>query len=367
MTPHVTFLHPELSFSGPTQRTLSTAQILIDAGVRVSMLTRSASRQAAAEATGIEVHALDMSPPPISRPFFKTRLTEKLLNLQPDMVHMTDTTLAKLCTPVLRDLGLQYILDTPRPVSEPVAFDQELLKSIVIPSKSFEERLVNGARLPRERFSFLANSPGLFEPGEVRGDEDIATARQLLQTGGEDAVPVIGCSGHFDHGHAHGWFLDAVRLLVRSGKKWRFLLIGEGPEEGRLRRKIREQKLGKHVVVCVPPTRTARRTLASLDLHVGCRVDTGPGWLTAQTMRLGIPNVVAAVGEAFALVDDQRTGILVKPGDSVQLADALASLIQDPERARALGQAGAEHNLKHAPREEFERAVLELHGAVKNA
>ncbi len=364
MTSHVTFLHPELSFSGPTQRALSTAEVLIDAGVRVSMISRSASRHASAEAVGIEVHDLDMHPPLISRPFFKRRLAEKLLYLQPDRIFLTDTSLAKACTPVIRDLDLPYVLSTPRPVGEPVPFDEDLLQRIEIPSKSFEERLINGARLPRDRFLFVPNSPGLFEAGEVRSDEDLATARQLSQPNDEleKYVPVIGCSGHFDSGHDHDWFLDAVRLLVREGKKWRFLLIGEGPEEGRLRRKVREQKLGEYVVIGVPPTLTARRTLASLDLHVGCRIDTGPGWLTSQTMRLGIPNVIAAVGEAFAIVEDRRTGILVKPGDAAQLADALSNLALDPIRARALGQAGREHNLKHAPREEFERQVLELHG-----
>ena len=363
MTSHVTFLHPELSFSGPTQRMLSTASVLIEAGVRVSLLTRRGSRHAAAEATGIEVHLHDLQPPLLSRPFLGLRLTEKLAELSPDLVHMTDTLIAPACTKAVRRLGLPYVLSTPRPVGDPVPYDADLLVGVLVPSKSFEERLINGARLPREKLHYTPNSPGLFEAGEAKGQEDLGTARQLLSN--DDDVPVIGCAGHFDEGHAHDWFLDAVRLLVRQGKKWRFLLIGEGPGEDRLRRKIRESKLGSHVIVGVPPTRTARRTLAALDVHVGCRVDTGPGWLTAQTMRLGIPNVVAAVGEAFALVEDQRTGILVQPGDATQLADAIAGLIANPERARALGAAGAKHNKEHAPRAEFEAAILELHRVGK--
>ncbi|MDG2144148.1 MAG: glycosyltransferase family 4 protein [Planctomycetota bacterium] len=359
MTSHVTFLHPELSFSGPTQRILSTASVLIEAGVRVSLLARRGSRHAAAEATGIEVHLFDLQPPRLSRPFLGLRLTEKLAELGPDLVHISDTAIAPACTRAIRRLGMPYVLSAPRPVGEPVPFAPELLQGVLVPSKSFEERLINGARLPREKLHYIPNSPGLFEAGEAQGQEDLGTARQLLSTEGD--TPVIGCAGHFDEGHAHDWFLDAVRLLVRQGKNWRFLLIGEGSDEGRLRRKIRKAKLGSNVIVGVPPTRTARRTLAALDVHVGCRIDTGPGWLTAQTMRLGIPNVVAAVGEAFALVEDQRTGILVQPGDPGQLADSIAGLIANPARARALGKAGAEHNNEHAPREAFEQAVLGLH------
>jgi glycosyltransferase involved in cell wall biosynthesis len=362
MTRHVTFLHPELSFSGPTQRMLSTAQILVSAGHRVSLITRSLSRRASAEAAGVEVHNLEMNPPAISRPFLRRRLRELLESLAPDRLHVTDTRLAKLCTPVIRQLQLPYTLEAPRPVGEPVPFDPALLEAISIPSMSFEERLINGARLPRTLFRYLPNSPEVLEAGEDCADVDTAAVRHL--SAGDEHMPTIGCTGHFDEGHAHDWFLDAVRLLVRSGKKWRFLLIGEGPHGNRLRRKIRELDLEEHVTVGVPTTHTARRTLASLDIHVGCRIDTGPGWLTSQTMRLGIPNVIAAVGEAFALVKDQRTGILVKPGDSLALADALSGLVNNPGRARSLGEAGREHSLEHAPRIEFERACLELHGGV---
>jgi hypothetical protein len=55
---------------------------------------------------------------------------------------------------------------------------------------------------------------------------------------------------------------------------------------------------------------------------------------------------------------------LVQPGDPGQLADSIASLIANPERARALGEAGAEHNNGHAPREAFEQSILTLHHTI---
>jgi alpha-maltose-1-phosphate synthase len=44
----------------------------------------------------------------------------------------------------------------------------------------------------------------------------------------------------------------------------------------------------------------------------------------------GIPEVVA----------DGETGLLVPPGDPAPLAEALNALLGDPDRARAMGQAG---------------------------
>ena len=50
--------------------------------------------------------------------------------------------------------------------------------------------------------------------------------------------------------------------------------------------------------------------------------------------------VVASNIEGYAQVaDDGETGILVPPGDSRALADALIELLEDEERRRALGAA----------------------------
>ena len=40
------------------------------------------------------------------------------------------------------------------------------------------------------------------------------------------------------------------------------------------------------------------------------------------------------------MVEDGVTGILVPPGDPVALARALSTVLEDPERATAMGRAG---------------------------
>jgi phosphatidyl-myo-inositol dimannoside synthase len=56
----------------------------------------------------------------------------------------------------------------------------------------------------------------------------------------------------------------------------------------------------------------------------------------------GLPVVAGAAGGALDAVVNGETGILVDPADHVALADALVDLLQNPERARRLGAAGAE-------------------------
>lgn len=59
-----------------------------------------------------------------------------------------------------------------------------------------------------------------------------------------------------------------------------------------------------------------------------------------EAMAAGRPVVAAASGGILDMVVDGRTGLLVPPGDAAALAKALASVLSDPEAARAFGVAG---------------------------
>jgi D-inositol-3-phosphate glycosyltransferase len=52
--------------------------------------------------------------------------------------------------------------------------------------------------------------------------------------------------------------------------------------------------------------------------------------------------VATAVGGVPELVVDGKTGLLISPRDSGQLADALIALLSDPGFARTMGRAGQE-------------------------
>lgn len=80
----------------------------------------------------------------------------------------------------------------------------------------------------------------------------------------------------------------------------------------------------------------------------------------------GLPVVAGNVGGALDAVIDQRTGLLVDPTDHVAVADAITELLRDPDRAKTLGRAGAEHALEFAwPRiaERVERVLMEVAGS----
>ena len=58
-----------------------------------------------------------------------------------------------------------------------------------------------------------------------------------------------------------------------------------------------------------------------------------------EAMAAGRPVVAAASGGIVDMVDDGVTGLLVPPGDPVALSAALSAIVNDPQRAAAMGQA----------------------------
>ena len=72
-----------------------------------------------------------------------------------------------------------------------------------------------------------------------------------------------------------------------------------------------------------------------------------------EAMSFGCPSVATRVGGIPEVVEDGVSGILVAPGDSLALAHAVETLISNPSRRRALGEAA-----RHRARALFSAEVI---------
>ena len=99
--------------------------------------------------------------------------------------------------------------------------------------------------------------------------------------------------------------------------------------------------------------------VASLGSEVICRV-------TLEYMAAAKPVVGTDINAIPEIVVHGSTGLLVPPGDPRAMSEAILSLAQNPQKARALGQAGRrrlreEFTLEHQVRrtERLYRRLLE--------
>jgi glycosyltransferase involved in cell wall biosynthesis len=138
--------------------------------------------------------------------------------------------------------------------------------------------------------------------------------------------------------------LDALTRL--GGREWRLEIVGFGPERDPLERSAQRLGLSDRVQFL---GRVTTGDLVSAYRRAACfvlpatldeRADTeGLGVVLLEAMSYGVPVVATRRGGIVDVVDDGRTGILVED-DPAAIANGIATLLDHPERAQALGQAG---------------------------
>jgi glycosyltransferase involved in cell wall biosynthesis len=127
----------------------------------------------------------------------------------------------------------------------------------------------------------------------------------------------------------------------------RVVIVGDGPERGRLEALARELGLDTRVrfsgrVSAAELERSYRAArVFVLPAVVDRRGDTeGLGVVLLEAMSYGVPVVASRTGGITDIVEDGTNGILVEPGDPDALAAALERLARDPVLASRLGEAG---------------------------
>jgi len=93
----------------------------------------------------------------------------------------------------------------------------------------------------------------------------------------------------------------------------------------------------------------------------------GFGMVALEAMERGRPVIASAVGGLPELVDDGRTGLLVRPSDVSALATAIRELAGDPARAAAFGAAGRERALAEFSQARCTDRTVELYRAALDA
>jgi glycosyltransferase involved in cell wall biosynthesis len=168
------------------------------------------------------------------------------------------------------------------------------------------------------------------DPGEARRRLGLAADRRYLG---------IVATLRSWKGHLH--LLDAFARLERPG--WRLLIVGAGPMRDVIEARIRELGLGQEVLLA-GGQEAPERWLRAMDLFcLPSYANEGVPQALIQAMMTALPVVSTPVGSIAELVRDGHSGILVPPQDPRALTGALRRLIDEPELARALGEAGLAH------------------------
>lgn len=174
---------------------------------------------------------------------------------------------------------------------------------------------------------------------------------------------VIGVVGRLHPSKGHPVFLRAAARLAQERPSVEAAIVG-GPAPGREKYEHELHSLaaalGLHDAVRFAGHQSDPIPwLDALDVVVLPAHVEGLPLVLVEAMALGKPVVASAVGGVPELIEDGRSGLLVRPGDADALAAAIARVLDDPALAARLGAAGRERA------EDFsEERTAELFGSL---
>jgi glycosyltransferase involved in cell wall biosynthesis len=133
--------------------------------------------------------------------------------------------------------------------------------------------------------------------------------------------------------------IRALGSLKAAGRKCFLDLYGDGGDKEWFRQIIRDEHLENEVRLRGRTTNVNEVYETSLATLFPSRIEPF-GMLAIESMAARTPVIASAVGGLCEIIDDGQTGMLFESGNIQQLAACMSRLLDDPQEAERLGQAG---------------------------
>ena len=217
--------------------------------------------------------------------------------------------------------------------------------AVIATDRSLEPVFVRHLRIPRERLRTIPNALDLRAIDALTDPALILELRRREEIAAEELVFLS--TGRLEESKGFHVLLQALGALREHGvlmeRRWRWVLIGEGPYRGRLEALAGELSLREHVRFLgrVPDAEMhGWHELSTLFIHP--TLYEGSSLVTLEAMAHRRAVIATSAG---GLPDKVRPGIngwLVPPGDPAALAATLSGVISEVNRAQLaqLGRAG---------------------------
>lgn len=337
----VTLLIGQLGLGGTEKQLSLLARELHGRGIGVDvlLLSKGGPHEATLRAAGIGVHHLGFSrssPGPaglVRNVQVFVRLVRLLRRLRPDVLHAFLLESYVLGAPAARLAGVPVMVAGRRSLSDFRKGQRRwwfalgssvtrITDHVVANAAAVAEDARRVEHVPSHKLSVIYN--GLPDSAFERVTPDDVDTR----------LPVVLCVARLRPEKGHRFLIDAAALLSRQGKPCTFVLVGDGPEEDRLRAKAHAPGLDIRFLGAMTDI---GGILARADVVVLPSVSEGMSNAIMEAMAAGRAIVATGVGGTPELLEDR--GILVAPSDPAALSEGIGRLLDDPELAASLGVA----------------------------
>jgi glycosyltransferase involved in cell wall biosynthesis len=165
----------------------------------------------------------------------------------------------------------------------------------------------------------------------------------------DTASRILIAAGRLDPVKQYDVLLHAFRSVVDRHPDWSLRIYGAGPQSGPLRALVTDLRLNDHVLLMGRHARMETEWVKGAML-VSSSERESFGMSIVEAMRAGLPVVStrAPVGPE-EIIRDGDDGLLVPVGDVAGLAEAITTLVEEPDMRRRMGQRAAQNAARFDP------------------
>lgn len=170
----------------------------------------------------------------------------------------------------------------------------------------------------------------IFKPREAKN-----SLKAELGITPEDTVVLY--VGRLDKGKGVEYLLQAARYIISQYTNLKFLIVGDGSLRStyeKLAEPRTDQILFTGFRVDIPDLMNIS------DMLVLPSLSEGAANVVMEASASGLPVIASEVGEVPKIIEDSRTGILVKPYDVTGIVNAIRTLVENPALAQEMRKAG---------------------------
>lgn len=349
----VLFLSARIQARGSSASTLRLLQRLPELGISVRTISPDAQlvESSRRQALGIQEY-------PYLDKFgvgnlVMRRVVRDVSGNPPQLLHIQSRRMLSVGNSLAKRLNCPYLVTVNEHLGTGEAFpiDPARCAGVIAVSRSVADSILSQTNLAPDRLHVI--SSGVETP-------DLTDSTIPLAAG---KVPVVGSAGPLEAIKGFPFLLGAARQVLAAGKDIEFLVAGAGPEEASLRRLARELGIADRVTF-VPYILDFAESLAAMDIFVLPSLQQGLGTVMLEAMGLARPVIASDVGGVHGVIRDNENGLTVPPSNSHALALKILELIDQPDRARALGQAARQLVERNYNIDQMVHQTAELYASV---
>lgn len=171
------------------------------------------------------------------------------------------------------------------------------------------------------------------------------------------SVPVIGFFGRLTHDKGIDALITAMALLHADSIACQLLVVGAQNEPDSAIYLDKLESTGERVF-SVGAVDDVRPYFSLTDIHVLPSLREGFPNVVLEASAMGLPTVTTDATGAVDSVRAGETGIIVRTRDAQALADAIQTLVSDPDKASRYGVAARKWVIADFPPESVVRSLL---------